>query len=225
MRILIADDELELTRALKILLERERFSVDAVASGQEALNYIENTEYDAIILDIMMPYPDGIEVLKHIRSQGVSVPVMLLTAKSGIDDRVAGLDAGADDYLPKPFSINEFMARVRALVRRRPVFVQEKLSFGKLVLDCSTFEMSYEGKSERLSNKEFQMMELLMRNSKTIISSSQFMERIWGFESDTEINVVWVNIAYLRKKLQNIGAQVAIRSVRGVGYTLEELGC
>lgn len=225
MRILIADDELELTRALKILLERERFSVDAVASGQEALNYIDNTDYDAIILDIMMPYPDGIEVLKRIRSQGVSVPVMLLTAKSGIDDRVAGLDAGADDYLPKPFSINEFMARVRALVRRRPVFVQEKLSFGKLVLDCSTFEMSYEGKSERLSNKEFQMMELLMRNSKTIISSSQFMERIWGFESDTEINVVWVNIAYLRKKLQNIGAQVAIRSVRGVGYTLEELGC
>jgi len=221
MRILIADDEQEITRALQIMLERSRYTVDTVSNGLDALDYAETNRYDAIVLDIMMPGMSGIDVLQRIRCEGSVTPVMLLTAKGEVEDRIAGLDAGADDYLPKPFSTSEFLARVRALLRRSPVYLPESLTFGNLTLNCATYEISVEGRSDRLSNKEFQMMELLMHAPRTILSVSYFLEHVWGWESDASINVVWVNVAYLRRKLTALGANVVIRSVRGVGYVLE----
>jgi len=223
MRILIADDEREITRALKAILEKKNYSVDTVGSGREALEYIEGCAYDGIVLDIMMPDVDGLEVLRRIRKKGITAPVLLLTAKASVEDRVAGLEAGADDYLTKPFATSEFVARVRALLRRSPTYLSEKLTFGDLTLDCASYELSSGGRTERLNNKEFQMMEMFMRNPRSIISAEQFMERIWGWESETEINVVWVNISYLRRKLGGLGCGVAIRSVRGVGYALDDL--
>lgn len=221
VRILLADDEMEITRALKIMLERCQYTVDTVANGLDALDHLENTEYDAVVLDIMMPGLDGLSVLRQMRSCGNATPTLLLTARGTVEDRVQGLDAGADDYLPKPFSSTEFLARVRALLRRRPAYVHEQLRVGDLILDTASCVLSCGGESVRLAAKEFQMMELLMRNPGVILSAQTFMERIWGFESEAEINVVWVNIAYLRKKLSTLGSRASIRSVRGVGYTLE----
>ena len=225
MRILLADDEPEITRALKTMLERMQYTVDVAADGREALEVLEHVLYDAVGLDIMMPGLDGLSVLRHMRASGNSTPTLLLTAKSEIDDRVAGLDAGADDYLPKPFSSTEFLARVRALLRRRPAFVREKLQFRGLTLDTASCMLSCGDRALRLSGKEFQMMELLLRNPGVVLSAQTFLERIWGFGSEAEINVVWVNIAYLRRKLSALGSAVTIRSVRGVGYTLEERAC
>lgn len=204
MRILLADDEWEITRALKIMLERSQYTVDVAEDGAQALDYLENGSYDAVVLDVMMPQVDG------------------LTAKADIDDRVAGLDAGADDYLPKPFSSQEFLARVRALLRRRPSYVQEQLSFGDLTLDTGSCLLTCGSHSMRLGGKEFQILELLLRNTGVILSAATFLERIWGFDSDTEMNVVWVHIAYLRKHLASIHSRVTIQSIRGVGYTLED---
>ena len=221
VRILLADDEVEITRALKIMLERCQYTVDTVSNGLDALDDLENTEYDAVVLDIMMPGMDGLSVLKRMRARGDATPTLLLTARGTVEDRVEGLDAGADDYLPKPFSSTEFLARVRALLRRRPAYVSEQLRVGDLMLDTASCLLSCGGASVRLGAKEFQMMELLMRNPGVILSAQTFMERIWGFESEAEINVVWVNIAYLRKKLAQLDSGAAIRSVRGVGYTLE----
>lgn len=207
MRILLADDEWEITRALKIMLERSQYTVDVAEDGAQALDYLENGTYDAVVLDVMMPQVDG------------------LTAKADIDDRVAGLDAGADDYLPKPFSSQEFLARVRALLRRRPSYVQEQLSFGDLTLDTGSCLLTCGSHSMRLGGKEFQILELLLRNTGVILSAATFLERIWGFDSDTEMNVVWVHIAYLRKHLASIHSRVTIQSIRGVGYTLEDGSC
>ena len=207
MRILLADDEWEITRALKIMLERSQYTVDVAEDGAQALDYLENGSYDAVGLDVMMPQVDG------------------LTAKADIDDRVAGLDAGADDYLPKPFSSQEFLARVRALLRRRPSYVQEQLSFGDLTLDTGSCLLTCGSHSMRLGGKEFQILELLLRNTGVILSAATFLERIWGFDSDTEMNVVWVHIAYLRKHLASIHSRVTIQSIRGVGYTLEDGSC
>ena len=207
MRILLADDEWEITRALKIMLERSQYTVDVAEDGAQALDYLENGSYDAVVLDVMMPQVDG------------------LTAKADIDDRVAGLDAGADDYLPKPFSSQEFLARVRALLRRRPSYVQEQLSFGDLTLDTGSCLLTCGSHSMRLGGKEFQILELLLRNTDVILSAATFLERIWGFDSDTEINVVWVHIAYLRKHLAALHSRVTIQSIRGVGYTLEDGSC
>ena len=207
MRILLADDEWEITRALKIMLERSQYTVDVAEDGAQALDYLENGSYDAVVLDVMMPQVDG------------------LTAKADIGDRVAGLDAGADDYLPKPFSSQEFLARVRALLRRRPSYVQEQLSFGDLTLDTGSCLLTCGSHSMRLGGKEFQILELLLRNTGVILSAATFLERIWGFDSDTEMNVVWVHIAYLRKHLASIHSRVTIQSIRGVGYTLEDGSC
>ena len=207
MRILLADDEWEIPRALKIMLERSQYTVDVAEDGAQALDYLENGSYDAVVLDVMMPQVDG------------------LTAKADIDDRVAGLDAGADDYLPKPFSSQEFLARVRALLRRRPSYVQEQLSFGDLTLDTGSCLLTCGSHSMRLGGKEFQILELLLRNTGVILSAATFLERIWGFDSDTEMNVVWVHIAYLRKHLASIHSRVTIQSIRGVGYTLEDGSC
>ena len=225
MRLLIAEDEQEVGRVLKTILERSRYSVDWVDNGADALDYILTGNYDGVVLDIMMPRLDGLEVLHELRARGCSVPVLCLSAKSALTDRIEGLDAGADDYLPKPFATTEFLARVRAMLRRSATYQPQLLTVGDLTLNCSSFEMFAHGHSLRLNNKEFQVMELFMRSPNTIISADQVMERVWGWETETEISVVWTNIACLRRKLDQLQVQVEIRSVRGAGYILEESAC
>ncbi len=223
MRILVADDEPEMTMVLEALLTREHYSVDVVHDGQDALDYGIAENYDCLVLDIMMPKLDGIQVLQALRAQNISTPVLLLTAKSQVEDRIAGLNSGADDYLPKPFNNGEFVARVRALTRRGRVYAPSVLSSGNITLDCSVFELRCGGSAIRLGSKEFQMLELLMRQQGRLISTEQFMERIWGYDSNAEINVVWAYISYLRRKLEAIGANVRITARRGQGYLLEKI--
>ena len=222
MRLLLAEDEKELSKALCAILKHNNYSVDPVFNGQDALDYGLCENYDGIILDIMMPKMNGLDVLKELRAKGVSTPVLMLTAKAEVDDRILGLDLGADDYLTKPFSMGELLARIRAITRRKSEFSPNVLSSGNVSLNRETFELTADGNSLRLGNKEFQMMEMLMSNPGRLISTEQFMERIWGYETEAEINVVWVYISYLRKKLSNLNANVEIKAVRGVGYTLEE---
>jgi len=223
MRILVADDELEMTMVLEALLRREHYSVDVVNDGQDALDYGLAESYDCLILDIMMPKLDGIQVLQALRAKDISTPVLLLTAKSQVEDRVVGLDSGADDYLPKPFDSREFIARVRALTRRGVGYTPNILKAGNVALDCSTFELNCGASCIRLGNREFQMLELLMRQQGRLISTEQFMEHIWGYDSEAEINVVWAYISYLRRKLEAVGANVRIAARRGQGYLLEEI--
>lgn len=222
MRLLLAEDEKELSNALVTVLKHNNYSVDAVYNGQDALDYLETENYDGAILDIMMPKMDGLTVLKTIRSHGNSVPVLLLTAKSEIDDRVEGLDCGADDYLTKPFSMKELLARIRAMTRRKTDTTDSVLKYSDIELDRSTYQLSSKGKELRLASKEYQMLEMLMVNPGQIISANQFMDRIWGYDSEAEMNVVWVYISYLRKKLASIDSSVQIKATRGLGYSLEE---
>lgn len=221
MRILLAEDEKEMSNAIVAVLKHEHYSVDAVYDGQDALDYLETGLYDGAILDIMMPKMDGVSVLKEIRKNGMDVPVILLTAKSEIDDKVEGLDAGADDYLTKPFAMKELLARLRSITRRQGEVTDNVIEFSNLKLDRSTFLISTETDSLRLANKEFQMLEMLLSNPGQIISTEQFMDKIWGYDSETELNVVWVYVSYLRKKLSKIGAKVNIKAARGVGYLVE----
>lgn len=223
MKLLLAEDEKELSNALVAVMKHNNYSVDAVYDGKDALDYAMNEEYDGIVLDIMMPKLNGIEVLTELRKNHKSTPVLLLTAKAEVQDRISGLDAGADDYLPKPFAMGELMARIRAMTRRKAHFTPNILQIGNIKLNRENFELYSDGGSFRLGNKEFQMLEMLMNNPHCVISTNQFMERIWGYDSETEINVIWVYISYLRKKLTAIGADVEIRASRGVGYTLEEI--
>ena len=225
MRLLLAEDEQDLSKALCAILKHNNYSVDAVYDGQDALDYGLSENYDGIILDIMMPKKNGIEVLTQLRKSGVDTPVLILTAKGEVDDKILGLDSGADDYLTKPFAMGELLARIRALTRRKADFTPNLLSSGNLSLNRETFELSVEDESIRLGNKEFQMMEMLMSNPGRLISTEQFMEKIWGYETEAEINVVWVYISYLRKKLASLKASLEIKAVRGVGYTLEETKC
>ena len=222
MRILLAEDEKALSKALVKLLEKNNYSVDAVYDGMEALNYLESGDYDAAILDIMMPKMDGIEVLKTIRSAGNQIPVLMLTAKSEIEDRVLGLDSGANDYLPKPFDTRELLARIRCMTRSKDA-PDTKLRMGNITLDRANYELSSATGSFRLTNKEFQIMEMLLLNPHKIFSSENIMEKIWGFDSEAEINVVWVYISYLRKKLSALGANIQIKATRNVGYSVEEV--
>ena len=222
MRLLLAEDEKELSDALTVLLRHSNYSVDAVYNGEDALDYLRTGLYDGAILDIMMPKKDGIEVLKTARAEGLTLPVLMLTAKSETDDKVTGLDAGADDYLTKPFAIKELLARIRAMTRRGGETPVNTLSFGNVTLDRLSFEISAPGGSVRLSNKEFQMLEMLMANSGQIISTERFMDKIWGYDSETELNVVWVYVSYIRKKLAGIGADIKITAVRNLGYALEK---
>lgn len=222
MRLLLAEDEQALSKALTTILQRNNYSVDVAYDGQEALEYLEADNYDGIILDIMMPKIDGITVLKEIRKKGILIPVLLLTAKSEVDDKVLGLDAGANDYLTKPFNSRELLARIRAMTRTQTVQATSKLQIGNVTLDRATYELSTPTGSYRLANKEFQMMEMLMMNPKNLISSERFMEKIWGYDSEAEINVVWVYISYLRKKLAALHANIQIKAIRNAGYTLEE---
>lgn len=221
MRLLLAEDEKELSNALVAVLKHNNYSVDAVYNGQDALDYLEAGNYDGAILDIMMPKMDGIQVLKAVRSQNNQIPIILLTAKSEIDDRVTGLDCGADDYLTKPFSMKELLARIRAITRRQTDNGDSLLRFENLTLDRSTCLISCGKDSIRLSNKEYQMLEMLMTNPGQIISTEQFMSKIWGFDSESEVNVVWVHISYLRKKLLALSANIQIKATRGLGYSLE----
>ena len=222
MRLLLAEDERELSDALAAVLRHNHYSVDTVYDGQEALDYLEGMEYDGVILDIMMPKKSGLEVLRTIRSQKNTVPVLLLTAKTQVDDRVEGLDAGADDYLGKPFAMKELLARVRAMTRRQSGLTDNVLTVGNLNLDRSSFDLFVGDDRIHLANKDFQMMEMLMVNPGQVLSTERFMEKIWGYDSDTEINVVWVYISNLRKKLISLGADQEIRAVRNQGYSLEK---
>lgn len=223
MRLLLAEDEKELAHALVTVLLHNNYSVDAVYNGQDALDYINMGNYDGAILDIMMPKMDGITVLKKVRASGSQIPILMLTAKAEIDDRVLGLDCGADDYLTKPFSMKELLARLRAMTRRQTAAADTTLSYGNITLDRSTYMLFSKTESLRLASKEFQMLEMLLANPGQVISTEQFMDKIWGYDSDTEQNVVWVYISYLRKKLTVLQASVGIKAVRGLGYTLEEL--
>lgn len=222
MRLLLAEDEKELSNALVAILKHNNYSVDAVYNGRDALDYLEDGNYDGAILDIMMPILDGISVLKKIREKGNQIPILMLTAKSEIDDKVLGLDCGADDYLTKPFATKELLARIRAMTRRQGEMTDSILSFGNITLDRSTYELKGPKSSFKLAAKEFQMLEMLMVNPCHVISTERFMEKIWGYDAETEINVVWVYISYLRKKLSTINSNVQIKATRNVGYSLEE---
>ncbi len=221
MRLLLAEDERELSNALVAILRHQHYSVDAVYNGNDALDYGLAENYDGIILDIMMPGKDGITVLRALREQGVKTPVLLLTAKSEIEDRITGLDAGADDYLPKPFDTGELLARIRAMTRRTADFTPNVLRLGNVTLDRETFMLTGGAGAVRLGNKEYQMLEMLMRSPNRLLSAEQFMERVWGYDTEAEMGVVWVYISYLRKKLAAVGADVEIKAVRGLGYCLE----
>lgn len=222
MRILLAEDERSLSRAVVALLEKNNYSADAVYDGQEALEYLEAGNYDALILDLMMPKMDGLTVLRTLREQGNPIPVLILTAKSEVDDKVLGLDTGANDYLTKPFSTQELMARIRAMTRSQTGGqVTSRLTFGNITLDQATFELSSPAGSFRLANKEFQMMEMLMRNPRQFIPTERFLERIWGYDSEVELSVVWVYISYLRKKLSALRSNIQIKVTRNAGYSLE----
>lgn len=222
MRLLLAEDEKALSRALVAILERSNYSVDAVFDGQSALDYLESENYDGVILDVMMPKMDGFTVLKNLREAGNLVPVLLLTAKSEIDDKVFGLDLGANDYLTKPFNSRELLARVRAMTRTQVAQADARLRMGNVTLDQATLELSTPSGSFRLANKEYQVMELLMSNPHRLIPTERFLEKIWGYDSDAELNVVWVYISYLRKKLTALHANIEIKAARNAGYTLEE---
>ena len=219
MRILIAEDEPELAAALEAMLKREHYSVDVVHDGDDALDYGLAENYDGLVLDIMMPRRDGLEVLRLLREKGVSTPVLLLTARSGVDDRIRGLNAGADDYLPKPFEPDELICRVRAMLRRGGSYHPAVLSYGGVSLDTGTGMLSCGERSVRLSGREFQVMELFPRSPKIVLSAERIMERVWGWDSDAGINVVWVHISNLRKRLKAIG--MTIQANRGLGYILE----
>ena len=221
MRLLLAEDEKSLARAVSAILEKNNFSVDVVYDGADALDWLRAGNYDGAVLDIMMPKMDGITVLKTIRAEGNMLPVLLLTAKSEIDDKVEGLDSGANDYLTKPFAAKELLARIRAMTRAQTAQPSSTLSVGNLTLDRATFELKSPSGSFRLANKEFQMLETLMANPKTLISTERFMEKIWGYDAEAEINVVWVYISYLRKKLTALNANVQIKATRNAGYSLE----
>lgn len=221
MRILLAEDELSLSKALIKIFELNNFSADAVYNGEDAISYIETGNYDILVLDIMMPKLDGIEVLRRIRAKGIETPVIVLTAKADIDDKVLGLDSGANDYLTKPFETKELLARIRALTRSKGS-QDSTLKFGNIKLNRATFELSSDSNCCKLANKEFQMMEMLISNPKQLISVERFMEKIWGYDTDAEINVVWVYISYLRKKLKSLDANIKITASRNAGYALEE---
>ena len=222
MRLLLAEDERSLSKVIVTILEKNNYSADAVYDGVEALEYLESGNYDGLILDIMMPRMDGLTVLKKLREKGNTIPVLMLTAKSEVDDKVQGLDMGANDYLTKPFATKELLARIRAMTRNQMVQPVSQLTMGNITLDQATFELSSPAGSFRLANKEYQMLEMMMRNPRQIISAERFMERIWGYDSEAEINVVWVYISYLRKKLAALHADIQIKASRNVGYSLEE---
>lgn len=221
MRLLLAEDEQDLARAIQVILENQGYTVDSVHDGEDAYEYASLAEYDGLILDIMMPKSSGLEVLEKLRKEGKETPILLLTAKSAIEDRINGLDLGADDYLTKPFAMGELLARVRAMTRRKTVLQANNLSFEDLVLNKDSMRISNGQNEIKLSNKECQILQLLMENPKQIFSADQMIERIWGWDADIEMNSIWVHLSNLRKKLAELEVHVKIVATRGVGYSLE----
>jgi DNA-binding response OmpR family regulator len=223
VRLLLAEDEASLSRAIVAILKKNNYEADAVYDGEAALDWLASNNYDGVILDVMMPKLDGFSVLRKLRAAGNSIPVLMLTAKSEVDDKVMGLDAGANDYLTKPFAAKELLARIRAMTRTQSTQNTSEMRMGNICLNRATFELSSPTDSFRLASKEFQMMELLLANPRHLISTERFMERIWGQDSETDIHVVWVYISYLRKKLAALNANIQIKATRNAGYTLEEI--
>ena len=221
MRLLIAEDELDLAEVLTVFFEKNHFAVDTVHNGFDAYEYAVSGAYDAIILDVMMPKMNGIEVLQKLRAEGVNTPIMMLTAKGEKDDRITGFNAGADDYLPKPFDPDELISRVRAILRRSEAYRPTVLAFGDLTLDPASGQLTCGSESTRLGGREFQIMELFMRNPGQVFSAERIMEKVWGWDNEAEINVVWVNISNLRKKMKAIGSKAVLSANRGLGYLLE----
>ena len=221
MKILIAEDEINIAKGLKCILEKNKYTVDLTANGQEALDCLNDKNYDLVILDIMMPVLNGLEVLKEIRKKENPVPVLILSAKSEVEDRIFGLDLGADDYLPKPFNSNELLARVRALLRRNNNLKADDIVFGNTKLDCNTYIIEANSNKEILNNKEFQLLELFLSYPKVIFSTEKIMNKIWSQDSICGLDTVWTYIGFIRKKLKNIGSNVEIKTVRGVGYLAE----
>lgn len=222
MKLLYAEDEKELSEAVTDILTYHNYTVDTVYDGENALAYAQIEKYDGIILDIMMPKMDGLEVLKRLRQSGCNTPVLLLTAKSEVEDKIEGLDTGADDYLAKPFVMGELLARIRAMLRRRENFVPDILKCGNVSLNLSNYNLSSDSGAVTLTKLEFQIMELLMQNRGVYYSTESIFEKVWGYESDADIGVVWVYISYLRKHLEALNADVEIKVRRNIGYTLEE---
>ena len=221
MRILIAEDDPKLLKSLVHIFEMNHYAVDGVDNGVDAFDFASSDEYDGLVLDIMMPGLDGVTLLKKLRASGITTPALFLTARTEIDQRIEGLDAGADDYLPKPFSTGELLARVRAMLRRKDNFTPDMLTFGALSLNRSTYELICGGKSHALSGKEFQVMEMLMQNPNAIVTAEQLITHIWGWDTNVDTSVVWVHISNIRKKLEALAAPVAIKFVKGAGYILE----
>ncbi len=222
MRVLVAEDDVRLLKSLVHILQLHKFSVDGVDNGIDALEYAGTGAYDALVLDIMMPGLDGIQVLRTLRSRNITTPALFLTARTEVSQRVEGLDAGADDYLPKPFSTEELLARIRAMLRRRDSFQPDLLQFGGITLNRSTYELSAGSTVLALSGREYQVLELLMANSRIVITTEQLITKIWGWNTGVDTSVVWVHISNLRKKLSALQAPVRIRFIRGAGYVLEE---
>ena len=223
MKILIAEDEISTAKALKVILEKNKFSVDIVHNGNDAWDYIQAGPYEVIVLDIMMPGMSGLEVLAKLRANNIKTPVLMLTAKGELEDRVAGLEAGADDYLPKPFASAELIARVKALGRRSEIYSDSVKQAGNLVLDSNKYEMRVGSNSVTLTNKEYQLMELFILHPGFVFSTEHLMEKIWGLDSESYIDVVWTHIGFVRKKLKSLNANVEIKTIRGAGYSLEEI--
>ncbi len=221
MRILIAEDDSSLRRALVSILQKNRYTAEAVDNGGDALDYLLSGLYDAAILDIMMPVADGVSVLTEVRKAHNATPILLLTAKAEIDDKIMGLDAGANDYLTKPFDMRELLARLRVLTRKTEIQQTNILTFGNTSLNTEVFELTAPGGSYKLANKEYQTMLLFMRNPRVVIPPSRVLESIWDPDSKAEDNTVWTYVSYLRRKLEAIKSDIEIRTMRGAGYTLE----
>lgn len=221
MKLLYAEDEISMSEAVVDILTYHKYTVDAVYDGADALAYAQAEKYDGIILDIMMPKMSGIEVLKRLRQSGCRTPILLLTAKAEVEDRVEGLNSGADDYLPKPFAMSELLARVRAMLRRREEFTPDILTFGNISLNLQSYELSSGSQSFVLPKLEYQLMELLMLNKGIYLSTEDILTKVWGYDTDADVGTVWVYISYLRKRLSALNANVVISAKRNVGYTLE----
>ncbi len=222
MRLLIAEDDPRLLKSLVYIFEHNNYSVDGVGNGNDAYDYAKSGEYDGLVLDVMMPGMDGFTLLSQLRKEGLTTPALFLTARAEVEERVEGLDLGADDYLTKPFQTAELLARVRAMLRRRDAFHPEQIIFCGVSLCQKTFVLSYNGLSHTLSTREFQVLELLMQKAKMIVPTEEFMMHIWGWDTDVDTSVVWVHISNIRKKMESLLAPVQIRFVRGAGYVLEE---
>ena len=222
MKLLLVEDEKQLSEALQQILIKNKYSVDAVYNGEEGLLYALSDVYDVIIFDIMLPKLNGIEILKTIRKKGISTPVILLTAKATIEDKILGLDCGADDYLPKPFSTEELLARLRALTRRSGGFINENtLEFSDIKLNLSTYDMEVKDNSITLTQKEFEILRYFMQRPKSVVSKDDLITKLWGYDSDIEYNNIEVYISFLRKKLAYVESNVKIITIRRVGYRLE----